>query len=151
MAYKRRAGSFAHLDYHRITEWRAMQCDAQITLKDIVHRLANYQAFPPDLEYDQYQKIQKLYDSHIRRDIHKVAGELGITRYYVNQKGHKYLMFNIGEAEAVYSALQGKQWPIAMPKPLSYHEWQLTDGYWDLVEIPGRRPKIPENQLRLGL
>ncbi len=138
LAYKRRSGSFNRFDYERVVEWRAMQCDAQVTLADIVRKLADYRVFNDYCEHykiedGQRQKIMGLYLSRIRRRIHKAARELGINRHYTNPKGHKYLMFNLAEAEAVYNVLRDRKWPIEKPGG-------------DILELPGRR-QIKKEQL----
>jgi len=122
LAYQRRAGSFKQLDKGRIEEWRAMSCDAQVPLHDIVHCVNHWEPpsdagilsfllnskLTPEQEVElelRNQKRQKSYHQSIsktRRLVHKAASILGITRCYVNRQGKRYLMFNVGEAEAVY-------------------------------------------------
>lgn len=91
-AYERRSGSFDKIDKNRIVEWRAIKCDAQITLKEVVRPLWNeFYKFNQCLEYDiAYPTLSRL--------VHNQATIQNIGRYFVNRSGKRFLMFNISEA-----------------------------------------------------
>ena len=105
-----------------LDEFRAMKCDAQVPLWEIIDRLTDWSAFydycaqhgidsaskPP-----QWVQLLACYKRRVRRDIHRVAKQMGITRYAPSKRpGYRFLMFNAAEAQAVSSALRGRQWPI---------------------------------------
>ncbi len=95
LAYKMRSSGgkpWDGFDSDRIADWRALKCGGQVTINDIAEKLTGYEV------PEGWGKAKARY----RRAIHKAAKELGIERYFVNKNGRRYLMFNAGEAEAVY-------------------------------------------------
>lgn len=90
-----------------------------------------------------------------RRAIHRAAEALGLCRYFTNKNGCRYLMFNAGEAEAVYEwlvensgVLVDAYWRLKQAAEAPKHwKWELVDGGWELVEIDAPI-KVPE-QMRL--
>lgn len=136
----------ATASYTRITEWRALGCEGQITMLDMVAQLAPRAVyFPPGAEAKDVMPFR----SNIYRVIHKSATALGIQRAFVNKDGRCYRMFNAGEAELIcqyaitnYSAeiqreaanLNGKVRPQLLWNGIPYaerHESHATSG-----EIP---------------
>lgn len=95
LAYKARSGNFSTIDKDRISEWRALKCDAQIPLLEVVTQLWNdFYAYHEDYEYPVAYPI-------ISRIVHTQAGRWNIGRYFTNRNGKKFLMFNIGEAQQI--------------------------------------------------
>ena len=111
-----------------LDEFRAMKCDAQVPLWEIIDRLIDWRAFYDyckqhriDTASKSPQKVQLLAccKRRVRRDIHRVAKQMGITRYAPSKRpGYRFLMFNAAEAQAVSSALRGRQWPIGPPRSI---------------------------------
>ena len=95
LAYKMRSNGgkpWDGFDSDRIADWRALSCGGQVTINDIAEKLTGYE------DPEGWGKAKARY----RRAVHKAAKELGIERYFTNKNGRRYLMFNAGEAEAVY-------------------------------------------------
>jgi len=99
LAYHRRAGQFAGaVDPGRIAEWRALKCDAQVTIGDVVSaieiRVINARMTRSFMSHPDRSWIKGL--------VHKVADSFGIHRYFISStNGRHHLMFNAGEACAV--------------------------------------------------
>jgi hypothetical protein len=93
----------------------------------------------------------------VRRAIHRAAKELGITRYFVNRNGKRFLMFNAGEALRVLDWLKANRkqiamatfWRVRYSADPRYWRWELRDGYWEAVE--SQFTPVPRNQLALPL
>lgn len=91
MAYRRRSGDFRVINKERIAEWRALKCDAQLTVGDVTSAILKRDPY----DYQVYDK------PWLTVLVHKVAESLGIRRYFVNRNGRRYLMFNCGEASKI--------------------------------------------------
>ncbi|MFC1924065.1 hypothetical protein ACFLXA_01690 [Chloroflexota bacterium] len=123
----------------RIIEWRALKCGGQITQYDIITKLyevhgASFQAVD-ELDTNTTIKKQSQVISRMRRAIHIAARQLGISRYYISKNGRRYLMFNAGEAEAVFRHLVSSPW-LYMPKVKEVTEFQkLKDSFGELYEV----------------
>jgi len=111
---------------HRIKEWRALCCGAQVTLEDVIndfwgrHHIV-YRLDDPRLvdswDWEEFKenddvgnRLWRMCRARIRREIHAVARHLGITRQFTNKAGtRRYLMFNAGEADRVAAELDARQ------------------------------------------
>lgn len=118
-------------DYGRQAEWRGLSCGGQVLINDIAEKLMLQEHPGYEVPPESWQKAKARY----RRAVHKAAKELGIERYFTNKNGRRYLMFNVGEAEAVY------EW-------LLNNGAKLIDSNWNLVSID-TPAKVPQEQLRL--
>lgn len=84
-------------DYKGLNEWRALGCGGQITMSDIACKLK-----PGLYSSDRSALIQR---ARVYRVIHRAAEAVGVRRLFVNKNGRRYLMFNAGEADAVWNWL----------------------------------------------
>ncbi len=85
---------------HRISEWRGLRCDGQITIEPIVSKFVRQFLWPQNLYLDDLgEKSRLALEVSFRRRVHQAAKVLGIQRYSA-RNGRRYLMFNAGEAEA---------------------------------------------------
>ncbi len=132
-----------------IMEWRAFHCGAQITIGDIVSKLIHFLEVPgrDELGEEKWLTVR----ASLRRLVHQAARRLGIERFYV-KRGRQYLMFNAGEAEAVYGWLVSRKSVLVDTYGLRWEHsgWELIDGNWEWVEldVPER---VPPEQGRLTL
>ena len=93
-----------------------------------------------------------------REQVHRAANELGIQRYAFSANARRYLMFNVGEAEAVYGWLVDNRRVLVDAYRMLKHQqeapnhwkWELVDDNWDLVGIDAPVKVAPE-QMRLPL
>jgi len=94
----------------------------------------------------------------VRRLVHRAANTLGIQRYAYSANGRRYLMFNAGEAEAVYEGLvDNRRVLVDAYRMLKLHQeapkhwaWQLTDGDRKLLGIDTPE-EAPAEQMRLPI
>lgn len=137
-------------NYYRISEWRGLSCGGQVTINDIAVHL-NFEREHPS---DGWARERARY----RRAIHRAAEALGICRYFTSKNGRRYLMFNAGEAEAVYEwlaensmVLVDAYWLLKQSADVPKHwKWELVDGNWELLGID-TPVKVPLEQMRLPL
>lgn len=161
-------------DFHpaRLAEWRALKCDAQIPISAILRKLCDkrgngglasqrdiffdnmWEVDPPEEKPGQMEKKNeqaireyRVLEKVLRRNIHRAAHDLGITRHSLSKTGRRYLMFNLGEAEAVYSRCLDMDTRI--PQTIFY-EWQKIDGFWEIIEVD-KKTRIPKEQMRFKI
>ena len=100
LAYKMRSGPFNRYNRTRVEEWRAMRCDGQVPIGHVVRRLAEAAE-----EIDDRKRAQrKTLCPALFRLVKSVANGMGIDRCYVARSGKHHIVFNAGEARAVYLA-----------------------------------------------
>lgn len=85
----------------RITEWRALGCDGQISMTDVANKIHSTVALLQDY-WRAEEKDRASFYGKVYRIIHKSATFLDIKRVFVNKNGRCYRMFNVGEADLVY-------------------------------------------------
>jgi len=146
-------------NYYRQTEWRGLSCGGQVTINDIAKKLM-YQEHPGyELPPEGWEKARAKFS----RAVHKAAKELGIERYFVNKNGRRYLMFNAGEAEAVYEWVVGNRIEqIRVPDCLKppemqcvncWHRWKPEQHFRDTPRCPdcGSFWLITVEAIKMGL
>ncbi|MBA7637727.1 hypothetical protein ES703_45374 [subsurface metagenome] len=140
---------------HRMAEWRGLRCGGQVTSGDVAfYAMGRLSGSIFDLDYKSSANLRRV----VRRLVHRAAKELGIERYFVNKNGRRYLMFNAGEAEAVYEWLVDNRGRLVdayrmlkLQQEVPKHwKWELTDSSWELVGID-TPVKVPPEQMRLPL
>jgi hypothetical protein len=82
--------------YPRVLDWRGLKCGGQIPLSAIIYRLASQVSLKRD------SKFYLRFAGVVRRWLHEGSKQLQINRHFISATGRRYLMFNVGEAEAVY-------------------------------------------------
>jgi len=140
----------------RIADWRGLRCGGQVTINDIAEKLTlqEHPGYEVPPGYEGWAKAKARY----RRAVHKAAKELGIERCFVNKNSRRYLMFNVGEAEAVYEWLIANKGELVdayrvlklQQESPKHWAWQLIDGDWGLLGIDTPE-KVPPEQMRLPL
>lgn len=140
--------------HRRLEEFRGFRCGGQITLGTIANtaicQLLGSRVL--GLEDESHARLKRIAVDQVRR----AADSLGIRRYAFSSSGRRYLMFSVGEAEAVYEWLVDNKnvliqayYRMLRPQPRpKYWKWELVDGSWDLVEIDTPQ-KVPPEQMRL--
>jgi len=139
--------------HRRLEEFRGFRCGGQITLGAVVNRAICQLLGSKDCELEDKScdRLKRVAMDQVRR----AADILGVRRYAFSSNGRRYLMFNVGEAEAVYEWLTDNKDVLidtyrrlrSQPRP-KYWKWELIDGSWDLVEIDAPQ-KVPPEQMRL--
>lgn len=92
-----------------MVDWRGLGCGGQITIAAIVALFLHEE---PDVLYEMDEcarqgdfegrkRIESNAKAKIRRRVHRAAKALGIERHFTNRNGYRYLMFDVGEAQAV--------------------------------------------------
>ena len=115
-------------------EWRGLKSSGQLSVGHVAHQVFTYFRYDyTSLQSWQYPAIH----ARIRRLVHKASSGLGIRRYSVNRRGHKYRTFNVAEAEAVYALA------IEMPKPIPediQRPMHVCPGCRELGQVQDWRP-----------
>ncbi len=100
-------------DHFRQAEWRGLSCGGQVTINDIAKKLMlqerlGYEVPLGDWVRESARCLERWIraSARCRRAVHRAAKELRIERYFTNKNGRRYLMFNAGEAEAVFNRLK---------------------------------------------
>jgi len=133
----------------RMTEWRGLRCGGQVTVGDVVFKaILNLLRSSWDMEDESRAKLKRI----VRDQVGRAANNLGIRRYAFSTNGRRYLMFNVGEAEAVYQWLvDNKGVLIDAYRMLELQEripehwkWELIDDGWVLVGIDAPIEVSPE-------
>lgn len=140
--------------HRRLADFRGFRCGGQVTLGVVashakVHLLGSGIW---DLEPESRARLERI----VKNQVHRAASSLGIRRYAFSTNGRRYLMFNAGEAEAVYewlvdnrSVLIDAYRLLKLQQEAPKHwAWQLTDGDWDLLGIDTPQ-EVPPEQMRL--
>lgn len=140
---------------HRIAEWRGLRCGGQATIGDITFG-AILHLLPPTWEMED--KSRARLKRIVRNQVHRAADDLGIQRCAFSSNGRRYLMFNAGEAEAVYewlvensTVLVDAYWLLKQAADAPEHwKWELVNGNWELVGVESPE-EVPPEQMRLPL
>ncbi len=166
LAYRRRSGNFKDFDRGRVEEWRALQCDAQVRISDITHRV-HQQIFPANLTYAPLYDPSRVMSEDerialcekgnretaaqmvvIHRAIRRARKGLNITRHYTSKRGWQYRMFNYNEATAVYN--ECLKMDTTLSPQTGHYEWQQIGSFWELVEVD-KKARIPKAQRRFKI
>ena len=107
-----------------------------------------------DLDDKSRARLERL----VRDQAHRAANNLGIQRYALSANGRRYLMFNVGEAEAVYEWLVNNRVRLVdtyrmlklQQKVPKHWRWELVEGNWELVGLDSPE-KVPPEQMRLPI
>lgn len=148
--------------YPRVLDWRGLGCNGQIAPNHIADKfISSCNLYTTrgndDIDWQTEYKLRLAFGRILRHEISKAARDLGIERYFVNKNGRRYLMFNVGEAEAVYEwlaenrrmILVGAYRMLKLQQEMPKHwMWELVDGSWELVGIKTPIEVSPE-QMRL--
>jgi len=136
---------------HRIADWRGLRCGGQVSIGAIAEKLILQ-------EYPGYEVPPSWPRGKVRycRAIHRAAEALGLCRYFTNKNGRRYLMFNAGEAEAVYEWLVDNKgvlidafWKLKLQPP-EHWKWERVNGNWELIGIDSPE-RVPPEQMRLPI
>ena len=140
---------------YRMAEWHGLRCDGQVTVGDIAFKvILNLLRSTWDIEEKSQARLKRL----VRDQVHRAANNLGIQRSAFSSNGRRYLMFNAGEAEAVYQSLVDNRGRLedayqmlklqqGVPK---HWKWELVDSNWELIGID-TPIEVPPEQMRLPL
>ena len=140
----------------RIAEQHGLRCGGQVSMGDVAFcAMGRLSGSIFDLDDKSRASLRRV----VRRLVHRAANELGIQRYASSINGYRrYLMFNVGEAEAVYewlvdnrSVLVDAYWLLKQAADVPKH-WkrELVDGNWELVGIEAPI-EVPAEQMELPL
>jgi len=139
----------------RIAEQHGLRCGGQVSMGAVAFcAMGRLSGSIFDLDDKSTVNLRRV----VRRLVHRAANTLGIQRYAFSSNGRRYLMFNAGEAEAVYewlvdnkSVLVDSYRMLKLQQEAPKHwAWQLIDGDWDLLGIDTLQ-EVPPEQMRLPL
>ncbi len=139
---------------HRMAEWRGLRCDGQVIPSSVAQHAINLLGGERfwDLDDQSRARLKRI----AKGQVHRAAKESGIERCFVNKNGRRYLMFNAGEAEAVYERLVANRgvlegaYQMLKQRVPKHWKWELVDSNWELVGID-TPVKVPPEQMRLPL
>jgi len=142
---------------HRMAEWHGLRCGGQVTpgsvAKHAIFNLLGAERFW-DLDDQSRTRLERM----ARGQVHRAANNLGIRRCAFSATGRRYLMFNAGEAEAVYEWVVDNRGRLVdayrmlkLQQEVPKHwKWELVDSNWELVGID-TPVEAPPEQMRLPL
>ena len=143
------------VDLGRLEEFRGFRCGGQVTSGSVAkHSIYNILGGEAIWNLDDKSKAQLRRVA--RAQVYRAANNLGIQRYAFSTNGRRYLMFNAGEAEAVYEQLIDNRRVLIdsyrilkqVAEAPQHWKWELVDGNWELVGIDAPEKVLPE-QMRL--
>lgn len=139
--------------HRRLEDFRGFRCGGQVTLGVVVNHAMYSLPYTWDLDDKSRAKLRRI----AMDQVHRAANALGIQRYAFSTNGRRYLMFNAGEAEAVYEwlfdnrrVLLDSYWLLkeAAEEAPEHWKWELVDGNWERLGID-TPVKEPPEQMRL--
>lgn len=125
-----------------VAEWRGLKCDGQLGVGQVAwHSIYNIlgggRIF--DLGPESLARLKG-----VARDlVHKAANALGIQRYAFSTNGRRYLMFNAGEAEAVYERLVENSTVLVDAYFMVKHQDLMAKAPSPPTEVPPEQMRLP--------
>ena len=115
-------------DFKKLEEFRGLRCGGQVTIGVVASQAISHLLGPTwEMEDKSRARLERI----ARDQVHRAANNLGIQRYAFSANGRRYLMFNVGEAEAVY------KWLVA-------NKSVLVDAY-RMLTLQQQQPVEPSN------